>query len=165
MGKNCRLCKRRKRLLKKLLKLTGGTPSAKTYERVISLIDCQELNKIEIIKRLNLENVICTWDALNTQKANVKAVISKGGDYCVTLKANQENFYKDVQDYFDEDRLLIIKSGYEGGYSLLREKSHSQIITYEYFQTEKVKWYAEYKEWEKLKSIGLVVKTIEAIGV
>lgn len=32
--------------LKKFLKLTGGILSAKTYERVISLIDCQELNKI-----------------------------------------------------------------------------------------------------------------------
>ncbi len=35
-----------KDFLKKFLKLTGGIPSAKTYERVISLIDCQELNKI-----------------------------------------------------------------------------------------------------------------------
>ena len=34
----------------------------------------------EVIKRLDLTNVICTWDALNTQKDNVKAVISKGGD-------------------------------------------------------------------------------------
>ena len=121
-----------------------GIPTAKTYERVISLIDCQESNKIfvdfvksirfmdnkffkdilsfdgkvdkgssrkkgyiveetkplnvlnvysdklqmcieqemikykkneltaipEVIKRLNLKNVICTWDALNTQKEN-----------------------------------------------------------------------------------------------
>ena len=35
-----------KEFLKKFLKLTGGIPSAKTYERVISLIDCQELNQI-----------------------------------------------------------------------------------------------------------------------
>ena len=40
----------------------------------------------EVIKRLDLINVICTWDALNTQKDKVKAVISKGGDYCVALK-------------------------------------------------------------------------------
>ena len=86
---------------------------------------------VEVIKRLNLENVICTWDALNTQKANVKAVISKGGDYCVALKTNQGNFYKDVHDYLDEDRLMIIQSGYEGGYQLTREKSHEAIITYE----------------------------------
>lgn len=38
--------KEQKEFLKKFLKLTGGIPSAKTYERVISLINCQELNKI-----------------------------------------------------------------------------------------------------------------------
>ena len=224
-----------KDFLKKFLKLTGGIPTAKTYERVISLIDSQELNKIfvdfikdiqfmddiyfkdilsfdgkvdkgssrkkgyiveetkplnvlnvysdklqmcidqemieektneitaipDVIKRLDLTNVICTWDALNTQKDNVKAVISKGGDYCVALKANQGNFYKDVQDYFDEDRLLIIESGYEGAYQLTREKNHEAVITYEYYQTEKVNWYSDIKLWEGLKSIGLVKKTID----
>ena len=224
-----------KDFLKKFLKLTGGIPTAKTYERVISLIDSQELNKIfvdfikdiqfmddiyfkdilsfdgkvdkgssrkkgyiveetkplnvlnvysdklqmcidqemieektneitaipDVIKRLDLTNVICTWDALNTQKDNVKAVISKGGDYCVALKANQGNFYKDVQDYFDEDRLLIIESGYEGAYQLTREKNHEAVITYEYYQTEKVNWYPDIKLWEGLKSIGLVKKTID----
>ena len=225
----------KKDFLKKFLKLTGGIPTAKTYERVISLIDSQELNKIfvdfikdiqfmddiyfkdilsfdgkvdkgssrkkgyiveetkplnvlnvysdklqmcidqemieektneitaipEVIKRLDLTNVICTWDALNTQKDNVKAVTSKGGDYCVALKANQGNFYKDVQDYFDEDRLLIIESGYEGAYQLTREKNHEAVITYEYYQTEKVNWYPDIKLWEGLKSIGLVKKTID----
>ena len=224
-----------KDFLKKFLKLTGGIPTAKTYERVISLIDSQELNKIfvdfikdiqfmddiyfkdilsfdgkvdkgssrkkgyiveetkplnvlnvysdklqmcidqemieektneitaipDVIKRLDLTNVICTWDALNTQKDNVKAVISKGGDYCVALNANQGNFYKDVQDYFDEDRLLIIESGYEGAYQLTREKNHEAVITYEYYQTEKVNWYPDIKLWEGLKSIGLVKKTID----
>lgn len=224
-----------KDFLKKFLKLTGGIPTAKTYERVISLIDSKELNKIfvdfikdiqfmddiyfkdilsfdgkvdkgssrkkgyiveetkplnvlnvysdklqmcidqemieektneitaipDVIKRLDLTNVICTWDALNTQKDNVKAVISKGGDYCVALKANQGNFYKDVQDYFDEDRLLIIESGYEGAYQLTREKNHEAVITYEYYQTEKVNWYPDIKLWEGLKSIGLVKKTID----
>lgn len=225
----------KKDFLKKFLKLTGGIPTAKTYERVISLIDSQELNKIfvdfikdiqfmddiyfkdilsfdgkvdkgssrkkgyiveetkplnvlnvysdklqmcidqemieektneitaipDVIKRLDLTNVICTWDALNTQKDNVKAVTSKGGDYCVALKANQGNFYKDVQDYFDEDRLLIIESGYEGAYQLAREKNHEAVITYEYYQTEKVNWYEEKNLWDGLKSIGLVKKTID----
>ena len=36
---------------------------------------------------------------------------------------------KNVEDYFDEDRLLIIESGYEGGYQLSREKSHNSVIT------------------------------------
>ena len=224
-----------KDFLKSFLKLTGGIPTAKTYERVISMVDSNELNNIfvefikeiqfmdnkyfkdilsfdgkvdkgskrnkgyiteetkplnvlnvysdklemcieqemieektneitaipEIIERLNLKNVICTWDALNTQKENIKAVRAKGGDYCVALKGNQANFYKDVQDYFDEDRLMIIESGYEGGYQLTREKSHEAVITYEYYQTEKVEWYSDIKSWEGLKSIGLVKKKIE----
>lgn len=197
--------KEEKDFLKSFLKLTGGIPTAKTYERVISMVDSNELNNIfvefikeiqfmdnkyfkdilsfdgkvdkgskrnkgyiteetkplnvlnvysdklemcieqeiieektneitaipEIIERLNLKNVICTWDALNTQKENIKAVRAKGGDYCVALKMNQPNFYKDVQDYFEEDRLMIIESGYEGGYQLTREKSHEAVITYE----------------------------------
>ena len=227
--------KDKKDFLKTFLKLTGGVPSSKTYERVISILDSNELNKIfvefikdiqfmeekyfkdilsfdgkvdkgsarnqgtivketkplnvlnvysdklqmcieqemieektneitaipEVIKRLDLTNVICTWDALNTQKENIKAVISKGGDYCVALKRNQGNFHQDIEDYFDEDRLCIIESGYEGGYQLSREKSHNSVITYEYYQTEKIKWYVEYEKWEGLKSIGLVKKTIE----
>ena len=219
-----------KEWLRKFLLLTGGIPSAQTYERVISLLDPNEINKIciefsniiienhknkkefyhfdgkvekgssrkngeikplnvlnvysskygmcieqemieektneitaipKLIERLNLKGVICTWDALNTQKENVKAVIEKGGDYCVALKGNHGNFYQDVKDYFDDDKSLVIASGYEGSYSLTREKSHGQIITYEYYQTEKVKWYFEYEKWSKLRSIGMVKKTIE----
>ena len=115
----------------------------------------------DVIKRLNLKGIVCTWDALNTQKNTIAAVIGGKGDYVGALKGNQGNFYEDVVDYFDEDRLLIIESGYEGGYALTRENSHSQIITYQYYQTEKISWYPEYKEWEKLRSIGLVVKTME----
>ena len=219
--------------LRKFLLLTGGIPSAKTYERVISLLEPLEINKIcvefsniltnasrtkkemyhfdgkiekgssrkegkikplnvlnvfsskygicidqemieektneitaipKVIERLNLKGVICTWDALNTQKENVKAVVRKGGDYCVALKANQGNFYTDLQDYFDEDKLLIISSGYEGSYFLSREKSHNQVITYEYYQTEKINWYFEKDKWEKLRSIGMVKKTIEKMN-
>lgn len=115
----------------------------------------------DVLKRLNINGVICTWDALNTQKSTVKAVISGKGDYVGALKGNQGTFYQDVIDYFDEDRLLIIQSQYEGAYKKEIEKSHSQVITYEYYQTEKIDWYEDVKEWEGLKSIGLVIKTSE----
>lgn len=54
---------------------------------------------------------------------------------------------------------MIIESGYECGYQLTREKNHEAVITYEYYQTEKVNWYAEKELWDGLKSIGLVKKT------
>jgi predicted transposase YbfD/YdcC len=112
-----------------------------------------------VLSRLNLNNVIVTWDALNTQTENVKAVVDGFGDYVVALKKNHQTFYQDVVDYFDDKRLDIIRSGHEGGYCLSREKNHSSIITYEYFQTEDVKWFYDLKSWIGLRSFGLVVKT------
>ncbi len=115
----------------------------------------------DLIKKLNLKGVVCTWDALNTQKSTVDAVISAGGDYVGALKGNQGIFYQEVIDYFDEDRLLSIRTKNEGSFLTSKEKSHSQIITYEYYQTENVKWYENHSEWNKLKSIGVVVKTMK----
>lgn len=137
-----------KKWLKGFLKLTGGIPTPQTYERVISIIDENELNNLcvefmyrlieipinpqydfyhfdgkvekgrgrktdkknneitaipEVIKRLNIKGVICTWDALNTQKNTVEAVIRGKGDY-------------------------------EGAYKKEIEKSHSQIITKEEYK-------------------------------
>lgn len=114
-----------------------------------------------VIERLNLKNVICTWDALNTQKDTVKAVIESEGDYVGALKGNQGTFFEEVKEYFNEDRRLIIQSGYEGTYKQEMEKSHSQIINYEYYQTEKVEWYEDKEKWKGLKSFGLVRKTSE----
>ena len=52
----------------------------------------------------------------------VKAVVKGKGDYVGALKGNQGTFYQDVIDYFDEDRLLIIESGYEGAYKKRNRK-------------------------------------------
>lgn len=49
---------------------------------------------------MNLKGIIATWNALNTQPKNVKAVINSGGDYIIPIKRNQENFYNDLKLYF-----------------------------------------------------------------
>lgn len=219
---------------KSFLKLTGGIPSAKTYERVFSIINPNELEDIcvlfatdvlkifspkvdilnidgkvdkassrnenelrdsikalnvlnvysnnlnmcvasemihdktneiptipVILNRLNIKDSIITWDALNTQKDNVKAVINGKGDYVVALKSNQPNFYDEVVLYFDDKRLDTIKAGNsKSAYLKTIEKSHSSSIKYEYFQTEDISWFEDLKSWKGLKSIGLVKKTI-----
>ena len=139
---------------RKFLLMTGGIPSAKTYERIMSIIDYKELENIlvkffktitrdilsgieilsfdgrvsngskrektlkndevkplnmlnvysskyqmciasqmiddktneipnveDLLKKLNIEGTIVSWDALNTQKTNVKAAIKGGTDY------------------------------------------------------------------------------------
>ncbi len=116
----------------------------------------------KILDRINVKGNIITWDALNTQKSNVEKVIKLKGDYVVPIKLNQESFYNDLTLYFNDKQLDIIKANGTGNAYLKQiEKSHSSIITYEYFQTEDISWYYDLKNWKGIKSFGLVKKTIE----
>ncbi len=220
--------------LKSFLQMTGGIPTADSYERIMSLIDKNELNSILIdffnslvnklnpevellnfdgrvnngskrnltalneaksplnclncysnkygycietvpiddktneiptietlINGMNLKGVIATWDALNSQTKNVKAVINAGGDYIIPIKANQGNFYDDLAFYFDKDRCdMIIAGNTQSSYHVEYEKSHSCFIKYEYFQTSDINWYGKLSDWEKIKSFGFVRKSI-----
>ena len=116
----------------------------------------------DILKRFNVKGNVITWDALNTQTDNVEAVVSLKGDYVVPIKGNQGNFYNDLILYFDEKKLEMIKAGQtRTAYLDYKEKRGENLIHYEYYQTEDVKWYFDRKKWKKLNSIGLVKKTIE----
>ena len=116
----------------------------------------------EILKRFNVRGNIITWDALNTQTTNVKAVTDLKGDYVVPIKGNQGNFYNDLIIYFDEKRLETIKAGNsKSGYLEYYEKRGSNNIHYEYYQTSDIKWYFDRDKWKKLNSIGVVKKTID----
>ena len=220
--------------LKSFLQMTGGIPKANSYERIISLVNSDELNKIlfnffktltrnlnpeiklrnfdgrvnngskrnttvinekksplnclncydneygycietvpidektneiptieTLINGMNLKGIIATWDALNTQTKNVKAVINAGGDYIIPIKGNQENFYNDLKLYFDSKKCEEIIAGNSNSvYYSESEKSHSSFIKYEYFQTSDISWYPNLSDWEGLHSFGLVKKTI-----
>lgn len=228
----------KKDFLKKFLKLTGGIPHYITYERVFSLIEPEELERILndfifdiifqpskevdiinldgrvsrgsgrhqtnyneaikplnvlnaysnnygtclasemiedktneiptipiILERLKIKDTIITWDALNTQKENIKVVRMKHGDYVVPVKKNHPNFNADLELYFDEIKQEeIIAGNSKSAYLRQEEKSHSCFITYEYFQTSDINWYHEYKDWAGLNTFGMVKKTIVKDG-
>ena len=102
-----------------------------------------------MIDRLNIEGTVITWDALNTQTANISKVIGSKADYVVPIKGNQENFFNDLKLYFDNKRLeMIIAGNTKSSYKREIEKSHSCFIIYEYFQTVDVKWYKDIEKWE-----------------
>ena len=222
--------------LRKYLKMTGGIPSAITYERVIASIDKQELQNVclsfifdiinlkkkksreiinidgkqdisssyhrlkddgsietiknlnvlnaysnnydiclssimiedktneitafpDMIKTLNIRNAIITVDALNTQKENCKIVIKKRGDYVFALKGNQGNFYEDVKLYFTDEVLKKLAKK-DNCHKHEVENRGNETVIYDYYQTDDVTWYSEYKLWKCLKTIGIVVKKI-----
>lgn len=220
--------------LKSFLQMTGGIPTTDSYERILSLVDSDELNNIlfdffktitfnvspdinllnfdgrvnngskinstimndtksplnclnvysneykyciftkaisdktneiptveELIKGLDLKGIIVTWDALNSQTKNVEAVINANGDYVIPIKKNHGIFYQDLVEYFDEKRCeQIIAGNLKSEYMTYNEKSHSNFIKYECFQTSDINWYDRKSEWAGQKSIGLIRKTV-----
>lgn len=121
-----------------------------------------EIPTIEkLIQGMNLNGIIATWDALNSQTKNVKAVINAGGDYTIPIKGNQGTFYQDLIDYFDDERCEeIIAGNLDSAYLNYSEKSRSACIKYECFQTSDIKWYCKLNDWEGVQTFGLIKKTI-----
>lgn len=58
-----------------------------------------------LLGKMDLKGKIVTWDALNTQKETVEAVIRGKGDYVAALKGNHPLFYKELVEYFSEETL------------------------------------------------------------
>ena len=59
----------------------------------------------KLLSRLNLENTIITFDALNTQEKTIQYIVKNKGDYVAPVKANQGTLYEDLKAYFDSDEL------------------------------------------------------------
>ena len=117
----------------------------------------------EILKRLDLRNSIATWDALNTQKDVVAAVIEGKGDYVGALKGNHKNLHQDVIDYFEPEVLKTLRESPKH-YEISKEPEQSAIVTREYFLTDDIKWLYDRESWAGLKTIGMELKTIKALN-
>lgn len=113
----------------------------------------------ELLKEMNLNKTIVTFDALHTQKETIKTITSKGGDYVGGLKTNQEGLYNDVNLFFTKEVKFKIENS--KNYYETREKSHSQIETRKYYLSNDINWYYDHKDWSKLTAFILYEKSIK----
>lgn len=114
---------------------------------------------LKLLERLNLENSIITFDALNTQEKTIEYISKSHGDYVAPVKGNQGTLYEDLMAYFDDSKLKEkCKKTFEV------DKSHGQIEKREYYLTEDIKWISRKTKWKKLTSIGMVHKVCENIN-
>lgn len=114
----------------------------------------------ELLDTLQIKGYVVTIDAMGTQVKIAEKIVKKKADYVLAVKGNQENLYKDLIDYFNEnDFKKDIES--VGNYKKTVEKSHGQIEIREYYQTDDIKWLHNKSRWTGLKSIGIVEKTIK----
>lgn len=115
----------------------------------------------DILKVMDLNKVIVTCDALNTQKEFVSIIIDNKGDYCLALKRNHQTIYEDIETYFlDSEELSMLKKDSHNYYKEV-SKEKSQVITREYYQSSSLIWFIDKESWKGLKSIGMCFKTIQ----
>ncbi len=94
-----------------------------------------------LLGKIDLKGKVVTWDALNTQKETVEAVIRGKGGYVAALKRNHPLFYKELQEYFSEERMQELEKE-PVYYKKTAEKEHGGIVTREYYQTDETGWLA-----------------------
>lgn len=118
----------------------------------------------KILGAMKLKNCVITFDALNTQKNTVSAVIDGKGHYVGGLKGNQQLFHEEVKLLFSDDYLGNIRKK-ERNYRTYTEKSHNRIEKRSYFLTTNVKWFANLPEWAGLKAfICYIIETEDIVS-
>jgi predicted transposase YbfD/YdcC len=55
-----------------------------------------------LLKLLNLQGAIVTWDAMGTQTEIAKQIKSGGGEYVLALKGNQGKLFQQVEGWFEQ---------------------------------------------------------------
>jgi predicted transposase YbfD/YdcC len=71
------------------LRLTLATVAAKDRNEVDAAL--------EVLGLIDLKGKIVTADALHCNRGMVSTIVEKGGDYCITLKGNQESLLSDAR--------------------------------------------------------------------
>ena len=117
----------------------------------------------KLLEKIQVKGQIVTIDAMGTQTAIAETIRNKRADYVLALKANQGTLYEEVKEYFgDTEFQEEIKE--RGSYKKTQEKAHGQIETREYYQTERIRWLSQKKDWKGMKSIIMERKTLEKGG-
>jgi predicted transposase YbfD/YdcC len=107
----------------------------------------------ELLRALELAGCIVTADALHCQRNTAKEIKEADAEYVLALKGNQGTAFTEVKTFLDEaiarkeTHLVTLET---------TDKEHGRLEVRRYWQTEKLDWFADRKEWEGLKSVGVV---------
>jgi predicted transposase YbfD/YdcC len=104
-----------------------------------------------LIKALKLDGCIVVADALNCQKDTAAAIIGQGSDYLLSVKDNQPNLKKDIEDYVQDE---MLRKGMET--ATIREKNRERIEKRTAFSIANIDWLASGADWANLRCIGAI---------
>jgi len=116
----------------------------------------------QVLKCLDLKNVIVTFDAMHTQRETVQIIVRQKGHYLGSLKGNQPDLLEEVASYFSAARLRRIKDS-KSNFLTYTEKARNCVETRTFWFTKNVDWLVQLDEWHGIKSIVRYEKKSENI--
>ena len=122
------------------------------------LVMCQEKvsdksNEItaipKLLELLDVSGCLVSIDAMGCQHEIADKIISKGGNYFLSLKGNQGNLHDDVKLFFDDNALTANVKSYEDVCA-----DHGRIETRKCTVVNNVQWLVDrHKQFRSIKSI------------
>jgi predicted transposase YbfD/YdcC len=128
----------------------------------------------ELLRVLELAGCIVTVDAMGCQKKIAREIREADAHYVLALKGNQETVHAEVKAFLDQT--LVEKdaprppgvklSPAAANLAVLEtvEKDHGRLEIRRYYQSTELDWFADFKKWEGLQSVGLVEAIRESKG-
>jgi predicted transposase YbfD/YdcC len=108
----------------------------------------------KLLELLDLHGALVTIDAIGCQKEIAKKIVDGGGDYLLTVKANQEKLLEDIQ--------ATVEKALDGKLQLgvvrqvtTRDEGHGRQEERSYVVIENVEGLRDRKSWPKIKVVGM----------
>jgi predicted transposase YbfD/YdcC len=111
-----------------------------------------------LLELLDVHGALVTIDAMGCQRAIAQQIVAGGGDYVLSVKANQKNLLADVQETITE----ALENGQEGvTYETYetKKKEHGRDETRSYLIVTDLDKIRNRQEWAELKVVGMYTST------
>ena len=117
----------------------------------------------KLLDLLDLHGALVTIDAMGCQKEIAKKIVERGGDYLLTVKANQEKLLEDIQATVEK----ALDGKFEPGVVrqvTTREEGHGRQEERSYVVIENVEGLRDRKSWAKIKVVGMCFRERTVAG-
>jgi predicted transposase YbfD/YdcC len=109
----------------------------------------------QLLQVLALSGCTVTIDAMGCQKEIANAIVDRGADYVLALKANQPNLYEDVQWLFEQ----AVATNFQGvahDFQQTIDKGHGRIEIRRCWTLKELDYLVQKPHWRGLASLAMV---------
>lgn len=108
----------------------------------------------KLLDLIDIKGSVVTIDAIGTQIEIVEKIVKKEGHYCLAVKENQKELYKEIKEYFEYVLTDKVEKREKAKYTQ-HDKGHGRIEKRESYVITDIEMLSSCKRWKNVKSIGM----------